>query len=150
MNGDICIDFRENSEEEIYCIKDFFQKNGPQNQWIRKGNLTENCFYNFHHLSFTSIYVNEETKESIINFLKEMVSKNPSICFKGLICEESQNFSRELKILKEKTEKQIRFECLYNKLSKISDLDFQVMDLMDKGYSHDAIAQELGIDIRFI
>lgn len=150
MNGDICIDFGKNTEEDIHYIKDFFQKNGSYNQWIRKGNLTESCFYKLHHLSFTSIYVDEESKDSVIEFLKEMVSKNPSICFKGLICEENQNVSRELKILKEKTEKHIRFESLYNDLSKVSDLDFLVLDLMNKGYSQDAIAQELGIDVRFI
>ncbi|MGN1276386.1 MAG: hypothetical protein ACI4UK_05290 [Floccifex sp.] len=150
MNGDICIDFEKNTEEDIYYIKDFFQKNGSFNQWIQKGNLTESYFYKLHHLSFTSIYVNEEIKDSVIEFLKEMVSKNPSICFKGLIREENQNVSRELKILKEKTEKHIRFESLYSDLSKVSDLDFLVLDLMNKGYSQDAIAQELGIDVRFI
>lgn len=100
ISGDICIDFRDNSLEEIKSIKNFFKDNKEDYLWIKEGNLKDDIFLFSHYLSFTSVSVYEGALESVKSFLNEMVIKHPSIGFKGLVLEEKDNLLKELKIRK--------------------------------------------------
>ena len=44
ISGDICIDFRDNSLEEIKSIKNFFKDNKEDYLWIKEGNLKDDIF----------------------------------------------------------------------------------------------------------
>ena len=150
ISGDICIDFRDNSLEEIKSIKNFFKDNKEDYLWIKEGNLKDDIFLFSHYLSFTSVSVYEGALESVKSFLNEMVIKHPSIGFKGLVLEEKDNLLKELKIRKYKNDKNIKFNEFEKQNLNLCDLDCTVLNLSKEGYTLYQIANQLEINVHFV
>ena len=150
ISGDICIDFRDNSLEEIKSIKNFFKDNKEDYLWIKEGNLKDDIFLFSHYLSFTSVSVYEGALESVKSFLNEMVIKHPSIGLKGLVLEEKDNLLKELKIRKYKNDKNIKFNEFEKQNLNLCDLDCTVLNLSKEGYTLEQIANQLEINVHFV
>ncbi|MDD7282077.1 hypothetical protein [Floccifex sp.] len=148
--GDICIDFRDNSIEEINTIKDYFRENKYNDMWVKEGKLTDNIFMTTHDLSFTSVCVPEGTFESVKTFLNGLVNQIPSIKFKGLVLEEKDNLTRELRIKKTEKDDKVDYDFLEREAVNRSDIDSLVIDLHKLGKDDQEIANELEINVHFV
>ena len=123
VSGDICLDFRENSKDEILKIKEFFNEKKSLSQhsnqaWLRNGELKDDVFVCGQYLSFSSVDVKKGTIENVSEFLKELIHVVPDISFKGKVFEEYETMDRKLRIKKRREEWKTKGKQYHDNLVK--------------------------------